>query len=129
VINSNDRIVTGSVLPDYTYSFGIDLNYGQFSLGAFFQGVKGVNTYPEAIIATPFWFATSVTERWVNESWTPERPNAPLPILTSYEDSQNDNFLKSDFWVLDASYLRLKNIQLGYTLPAHFSDKIGLNRC
>ncbi len=129
VINSDDRKVTGSVLPDYTYSFGFDLSYRRFSLNAFFQGVKGVNTYPEAIIAMPFWFATSVTERWANESWTPERPNAPLPILTSYEDSQNDNFLTSDFWLLDASYLRLKNIQLGYTVPERFLSKIGVSRC
>lgn len=129
VINTDDRKIIGGVLPDITYNFGIDLSYRNFSLSTFFQGVRGINTYPEGIIATPFWFGTSVTERWVNESWTPDRPNAQLPIMTAFEDSQNDNFVKSDFWLLDASYLRLKNVQLGYTIPGGVLKKIGLNRC
>jgi hypothetical protein len=93
---------------------------------AFIQGVQGIKTYPEGMVATPFWFGTSVTKDWVNDSWTPERPDAKLPIMTTYEDSQNDNFMLSDFWLLDASFLRLKNLQFSYDVPKTFISKIGI---
>jgi TonB-linked SusC/RagA family outer membrane protein len=128
VVNSDDRIITGKALPDYTYNFSINFSYKNWSLSSLFNGVKGVDTYPQRIIATPFWFGTSVTKNWVKNSWRPDKPNASLPILTTYEESVNDNFLYSDFWLLDASYLRLKNLQLSYSFSDQILEKIGLRK-
>ena len=60
-INQDDRVISGGVIPKYTYDFTINLTYKNWALTGFFQGVSGIKTYPEAIVATPFWFGTSVT--------------------------------------------------------------------
>lgn len=127
VINADDRVIIGGALPDYTYDFTLNLTYKNFDLMAFFNGVQGVSTYPSRIIAVPFWFGTSVTQEWVNNSWRPDRTDAKLPILTTYEESQSDNFAYSDFWLLDASYLRLKNLQLSYKFSNELVKKFGLS--
>ncbi len=127
-IDTDDRIITGKVTPDYTFDFSLNFSYKNWSLNSFFNGVLGVDTYPQRIIATPFWFGTSVTKEWVNNSWTEDRKDAKLPILTCYEDCVDDNFLYSDFWLLDASYLRLKNLQIAYSFPNMFIKKIGLQK-
>jgi len=128
VVNQDDRIVFRSALPDYTYSFNLSASYKNFTLSGFFQGVNGVYSYPERIIAVPFWFGTSVTKEWVENSWTPERPDAKLPILTTFEDTQEDIFQYSTFWLQNTSYLRLKNVQLAYNFPKKILDKIKLQQ-
>ncbi|MDR3261435.1 MAG: TonB-dependent receptor [Tannerella sp.] len=115
-VNEDDRQIRGSVVPKYTYTFGLNLAYRQFDLTAFFQGVTDVHTYGDRIGATPLWFGCGLPEAWVTDAWTPERgTSATLPIITTYEGSLNENFRVNDFWLRDASYLRLKNVQLTYT--------------
>lgn len=123
-IDEDDRIIVGGVIPKYTYSFNITLDYKNFTLTGFFQGVQDVYTYPQGIVATPFWYGTSVTKEWVNNSWTPERTNAKLPIMTTYESSVDDIYRGSTFWLKDASYLRLKNVQLTYTVPTAILERL-----
>lgn len=125
-INQDDRVISGGVIPKYTYDFTINLSYKNWALTGFFQGVSGIKTYPEAIVATPFWFGTSVTRNWVDNSWTPERPDAKLPIMITYEDGLNDEYMWSNFWLQDASYVRLKNLQFSYNVPNKVISKIGL---
>lgn len=127
VITEDDRIIVGGVIPEYTYQFNINLGYRGLELTTFFQGVQNINTYASLIGAQPFWFGTSVQKEWITDAWTPENRNARLPILTTFESSVNDNFRNSDFWLRDASYLRLKNIQLSYTLPKKVLGKLVSN--
>ena len=125
-INSDDRVATGNTFPTITYTFNINVGYKNFSLATFWQGVEDIQTYNNHISGVPFWFGTSLPSEWVNNSWTPENPNASLPILTRYQDATTTNFRPSDFWLLDASYLRLKNVQLSYDFNQAFLDKLGL---
>ena len=123
-ITEDDRQIGGSMIPKYTYSFGLDFSYKNFDLNAFFQGVTDVYSYGDQIGATPLWFGCGLPEKWVTDSWTPERgTSATLPILTTYEGALNENFRKNDFWLRNTSYLRLKNIQLSYTIPSSFLQK------
>jgi TonB-dependent starch-binding outer membrane protein SusC len=62
------------------------------------------------------------------DRWTPNNPEATYPRLTVGSESAN-NAAKSDFWIQNAAYLRVKNIQLGYTLPASVSKKAGMSNC
>jgi len=126
VIDQDDRVITGSTLPKYSYNFSLSLSYKNLSLRGFFNGVQDIDTYPSGIVAFPFWYATSVTKEWVNNSWTSKRTDAKLPIMTVYEQSVDDNYRPSDFWLKDASYLRLKNLQISYSFPKQFIEKIGL---
>ena len=118
IINGDDRIIvnTSTIIPKYTYGFGVDMNYKGFGLTAFFQGVSGLKVYPTANLAFPFNNGANATWEWATDSWTPERTNAKLPIVTESTGGQ-DNFQPSTFWLRDGSYLRLKNIQLSYALP------------
>jgi TonB-linked SusC/RagA family outer membrane protein len=126
-ITEDDRQILGGVIPKFTYSFGINLSYKRFDLTTFFQGVTDVYTYGDRIGATPLWFGCGLPERWLTDAWTPERgASATLPILTTYEGSLNENFRKNDFWLRNASYLRLKNIQLTYTVPDRILKKLML---
>lgn len=128
VISVSDRVIQGSNIPKLTYQFNANLSYKRLSLSAFFQGVGKVFTYTENIGAMPFWFGTSVTKEWLTDSWTSENTSARLPILTTFEGSQTDNFRDSNFWLKNVSYLRLKNIQLNYDLPESWLGKVGIQK-
>ncbi|WP_197084164.1 TonB-dependent receptor [Sphingobacterium sp. Ag1] len=127
-ITENDRQIVGSNIPRLTYQFNINLSYKDLSLSSFFQGVGNVYTYAENIGAMPFWFGTSVPKKWVTDSWTPDNPNASLPILTTFEGSTTENFRSSSFWLRNAAYLRLKNLQLAYNLPKTWVDQVGISK-
>ena len=117
-ITEDDRKICGGVIPKVTYNFGVNLSYKDFDLSAFFQGVADVYTYGDRIGATPLWFGCGLPEKWLTEAWTPERgTSATLPIITTYEGSLNENFRTNSFWLRNASYLRLKNLQIAYNVP------------
>jgi len=127
-IAESDRIIQGSNIPKLTYQFNANLSYKRFSVSAFFQGVGRVYTFTERIGAMPFWFGTSVTKEWLTDAWTPDNPNATLPIITTYEGSTAENYRDSNFWLKNASYLRLKNVQLNYDLPVDWVSKVGIQK-
>ncbi len=126
VIDINDRQAEGSTIPSYTYSFNVNFGYKNFKLNTFWQGVADVQTYNKHVSGVPFWFGTSLPIGWAKDSWTPDNPNASYPLLIRYQDAQNTLFRDSDFWLLDASYLRLKNIQLSYDFDSELVSNWGL---
>jgi TonB-linked SusC/RagA family outer membrane protein len=125
-IDGDDRIITGSSIPKYNYSFNINLGYKRINLTAFFQGVKDIDTYPTANLMIPYNNGAGVLKEWITDSWTPENTSASLPILTT--NTATENFANSTFWLRDASYLRLKNIQLRYDLPEKWVSKLSLKK-
>jgi len=129
VINAEDRTIINSstVIPKYTYGFGVNMGYKGLSLNAVFQGVAGIKIYPTANLAYPFANGANATWEWATDSWTPERPNARLPIVTESTGNQ-DNFQANDFWLRDGSYLRLKNIQLSYLLPQRWMSTLRISK-
>lgn len=128
-ITSDDRVIisTSTQIPKYTLGFGVDLGYKGFSLNAFFQGVAGLKIYPTANLAFPFNNGANATWEWVTDSWTPDRPNARLPQVTP-SNVDKDNYVASDFWLQDGSYVRMKNIQLSYTLPSEWLSKAKIKK-
>ncbi|MFA4868938.1 MAG: TonB-dependent receptor [Pedobacter sp.] len=116
IVDNNDRVVIGNSIPKYTYGFVLNGGYKNFELSAIFQGLADVDTYLTGNLAMPYKNGAGVTKEWLTDSWTPEQPNAPLPRLTT-SNGYPANFQTSSFWIRDASYLRLKNIQLSYNFP------------
>jgi TonB-linked SusC/RagA family outer membrane protein len=129
IINGDDRVIvnTSSIMPKYTFGFGVNLGYKGFSLTSFFQGVTGIKVYPTANLAFPFNNGANATWEWATDAWTPDNRQARLPIVTESTGSQ-DNFLPSTFWLKDGSYLRMKNIQFGYTLPTKWLSKVKISK-
>jgi len=124
-ITDADRTFLGDPHPDFTYGFNFDASYKNFDLSFFLQGVQG----NKMINMVRRWIdfnnqAGNRSLRMLNDSWTPENPNASLPILDA-NDSRSQQ--PSSYFVEDASYLRLKNITIGYTFPSSPLAKIGLS--
>ena len=124
VINGDDRYIAGNTFPDYTYGFNVGLNYRNLSLTSIWQGVQNIDVWLSGNTILPFNNGAGLTKIWITDSWTPENPTAKLPRITTRHQYTAENFSPSDFWLADASYLRLKNIQLSYNL----SHKKFLNR-
>ncbi|MCP9765681.1 SusC/RagA family TonB-linked outer membrane protein [Lacihabitans soyangensis] len=125
IIDSKDRTYLGSGTPDFSYGFTTNFNYKNFDLRFFFQGVKGA----EIVNGLTFTNqkgnlgANLITERL--NRWTATNPSTNEPRVT--EADPNNNYRFSDRYVQDGSYLRFKNITLGYSLPASILAKIKIH--
>lgn len=129
LINGDDRVITSisSQIPKYTYGFGLKLGYKGLSLNSNFQGVAGIKVYPTANLAFPFNNGANATWEWATDAWTPQNANARLPIVTQAAAGK-DNFQASDFWLRSGAYLRVRNIQLNYAIPANWLSKVKVNK-
>ena len=92
----------------------------------FLQGVGGVKSFVSGrILGSLYDKDGDPTSIWLNR-WTPANPNATFPRVWN-SNSQNDpSAHPSSFWVRDASYLRLKNVQIGYTVPVKVLARKGI---
>ncbi len=129
IINGDDRVIVNASpqMPKYTYGFGFSLGFKGVSLTTAFQGIAGVKVLPTANLAYPFNNGANATKEWATDAWTPENPGARLPIVTTSTGSL-DNYQRSTFWIRDNSYLRMKNIQLGYALPERWLSKVKISK-
>ena len=116
IIDDKDKIITKNSIPELTYSFGMSCSWKGFTFEAQFQGVGAVYAYLKDNLAYPFNNGAGVTMDWATNSWTPENPGAKLPLLTTATNA-TQNFIPSTQWLYNCAYLRLKNIQLTYSLP------------
>ncbi len=122
-ITDADKTIIGSTMPRYTYGFNLDLGYKGLRFSAFLQGVAKANGYLDSHYVIPA-VNSSAIKPWQLDYWSEDNRGAALPrvSVTSTNNTQN-----SDFWMRSASYLRLKNVQLGYEIPKSWlaNSKIG----
>jgi len=117
VIDQNDRVYAGSPIPTLTYGLTGHLYFKQFDLGMFFQGVKGDKIYNQVgMDIEGFYRPFNVTEKTATQSWHGEGTSNTLPLL-SWNDATNNTQMSTRF-LESGSYLKLKNIQLGYNLTS-----------
>lgn len=121
LVNADDRVIIGNTIPRFTYGANLNASYKNFTFNAFIQGVGQVDGYLYGRAIQPFYSGASAYEQH-KDYWTSENRDAAFPRLT-WGDSGN-NYQHSSFWMKDASYLRLKNIQLGYNLPTSFLNNL-----
>ncbi|WP_184177550.1 TonB-dependent receptor [Rhabdobacter roseus] len=119
VINNQDQVIIGSPIPRYTYSTNFDLGYKGFDLSVFFQGVGKADGFLFGQGIMPFYLGGTVQEQH-KDRWTPNNPDATFPRFAFNEINNEQN---SDFWMKSAAYLRLKNVQLSYTIPGTLLKK------
>ena len=123
-INDDDKSIIGSTIPRYTYGFNLDLAFKGVRLSTFLQGVGKATGYLNSHYVVPLANASAV-KPWQEDYWTPENPNAALPRLSHVSTNNTQN---STFWMKDASYLRLKNLQIGYEIPTAFLSKLKIGK-
>lgn len=127
VIDAKDRVVVPGAYPKFFYGGSIDLAWKNFDLTAFFQGVEGQKFYVQGggWGLTPYVQGSPPTLDFVKNRWTPENHTNKYPAMYASGYGPVDG-TASTYWLLDASYLRLKNLAIGYNLPRRISQKMGL---
>ena len=116
-ISDDDRTDIGKGMPDWTFGFNFSVSWKDFDMNMMWQGTIGNDIY-DATRRTDI--TSSNLPSWMLDRWTGEGTSNKYPRF-AYGD--NTNWQSSDLYVYDGSYLRLKNIQIGYTLPRKLTSK------
>lgn len=124
-IDDKDRTYIGSAIPDFVYGFNASFEYMRFDLNLLFQGVRG-----NEIVNVNRYITESSTDgenkgKDMINRWTETNADSSFPRAISSDPNDNDR--ASDQFIEDGSYLRLKNIQLGYRLPSSLTNRISLS--
>lgn len=124
----DDRFILGNPFPRYTFGFTYTANWKGLDLSVFFQGVgkRSMWIRGEGVEAFHNSNEGPVMDYHIDR-WTTENTTASYPRLTIGTESAN-NAARSDFWIQNAVYARLKNVQLGYTIPSQYTEKIGISK-
>ncbi len=125
VINSDDQVPIGYPLfPEIVYGFTGGFDYKGFDFSALFQGVANGDSYFQLEAGWEFFNGAKVLEHHLGR-WTPEtKETTTYPRISSASSDAANNFQTSDFWLRNAAYLRLKNMEIGYTLPKNLLKRI-----
>ncbi|WP_232336602.1 SusC/RagA family TonB-linked outer membrane protein [Mucilaginibacter aquatilis] len=129
---SGDRRIIGNSAPRYTYGINLGANWHNFSFSTFFQGVGKQQWYPSTETEM-FWGQynrpyNNIPKFHLGNMWTPENTNAYFPRTMSRAASSNTNRtlgVAQTRYLQNVAYLRMKNLQIGYTLPAKWLSRIG----
>ncbi len=124
--NDADIVDLGTNASRYNYSINISAKYKGFDFSAFLQGVGKRTIYYSGGYHQP-WFRPWLQplKRFYGNTWTPENPDAKYPRLTMGDTNANWNYWYSSMNKINGAYLRVKNIQLGYTIPNNVTEKAG----
>lgn len=115
VIDGNDKAFLGNFLPDFSYGFNLNAAYKGFTASMLIQGVQGNEIYNGTKVLTQGMMRLFNAEKAVLDAWTPENTNTNVPRAVSGDP--NLNARTSDRFVEDGSYMRIKNLTVGYNLP------------
>ncbi len=121
-ITSDDRTNIGNGTPDWTFGLNLNAEWKGFDFNVFFQGVQGADVF-DATYRSDVHSGNYPT--WMLGRWTGEGTSNKYPRLVLGDAT---NWQVSDLYICDGSYLRMKNITLGYTLPKHLTNKLTIER-
>ena len=132
VIDEKDRVVLGNAFPRYTFGFTYNVAWRGFDLNVMLQGVGKRSQYLRGELMEPFHsnYSYCIYEHQL-DFWTPTNPDARWPRLVAPGSSSSTNnwgMAGSDIYLLNAAYLRVKNVQLGYTIPKTWTQKFGVDK-
>ena len=132
-VDANDRVSLGSPQPKFFGGLNFDANYKQWDFNLFFYGVYGnkIMNYQESVLESfqkrGSEGVDNVSYQYYQNRWTPDNPSNRYSRATANDDAIGSN-VPSSVWVEDGSYLKLKNITVGYSLPASLVKKATLTR-
>lgn len=122
-IDSDDRTWIGNPNPGFNYGFNVSLEYKNVDLTTFWQGVGDVDVINQTKYQTDFWSVDDVGSnkgtRLLN-AWSPQNPTSTIPALTTVDSNAESRF--STYYIENGSYLKLRVLQLGYTIPKNIID-------
>ena len=130
IINDDDRTVIGSPLPDFNYGFNSKLTYKDFDLNVFIDGISGVDVLSRTVRnATNGQGFSNQLVSYYEHRWHPtNNPNGTLARPDYTQSSERGRANVSSAFIEDGSFLRIRNITLGYNLQNSISSKFGVSR-
>lgn len=130
IIDTNDRTAIGNpVYPLLTGGVNLGFSYKGFDFSMTWAGATKTSRFLSGSYREPFGSlnSKSLMKYMIEEAWTPEKGNASLAPAISFTSKAN-NYKDSDLWLRDASYLRLKNVEIGYSLPNNILKKMRMSQ-
>lgn len=130
-ITPDDRVILGNPFPRYTFGFTYNASFKGFDANVFFQGVgKRDNLIRGELIEAYHYGYSGTMYEHQKDFWTPANTGAKLPRIAENGSSSNSINYKvgSDIYLFNAAYARLKNVQIGYSLPAAVTSRLHMQR-
>jgi TonB-dependent starch-binding outer membrane protein SusC len=126
-ITADDRTSLGSPIPKVFGGLNLDATFKAFDFNVFFYGVFGnkILNYQKAVLES-FGGLQNISVEYFNNAWKPDRPSNRFARITN--EDNNGNTRPSDVYVESGNYVRLRNIQVGYTLPANLAGRFSITR-
>lgn len=127
-LTADDREYCGSSDPKIIYGFNINAGWKGIDLSLMFNGAAGVKRLFDGyeVYGNFSGDAAHPATIW-RDAWTPDNHDASMPrIFYDTNSASSSRSVQSDFWLQNTSYLRLKNLQLGYTLPKGWLNSVGV---
>lgn len=130
IINEKDQQWIFDPTPAFSYGINIYLEYKNFDLTMFWQGVQGVDIISDLKKETDLWSGLNIgflnKGKRVLDAWSPANPGSDIPALAR-NDSNNEKRV-STYYVENGSFLKLRNLQVGYNVPKAWAEKIRMER-
>jgi TonB-linked SusC/RagA family outer membrane protein len=126
-ITPEDRVFIGDPNPNFTYSFNLGFNFRSFDVSAFLYGSQGADIFNSNRYFIDFWpsFQGQKSKELLYNSWRPDRTNTNIPKATTAANFSTNEQVNS-YYLENGSYLRLRTLELGYTLPTSLTSKINV---
>ena len=127
-ITPADRVFIGDPNPDFTYSFNLGFNYGNFDFSGFLYGSHGADIFNSNRYFIDFMpsFQGQKSKELLYESWLPDRTNTTVPKASAKANFSTNEQVNS-YYLESGSYLRLRTLELGYTLPTDLVGRINVS--
>lgn len=119
-----DKQDIGNTIPKWSYGLSSSFNYKGFDLSLLFQGLAGVTGYNYNVITSMQYEYRTISTKW-RDAWSPTNTDTDVPLL--YMNNSWDH-QQSSYWAKDLSFLKLKNVQLGYDMPNNWVSQLGLEK-
>lgn len=127
VVNDDDRVPIEGQYPNFSYSYNFNANWKGLDLSFFFQGEQGRRLFVNNWGTIPFIQGTPPTVDW-RDRWTEDNPSTTMPKIYWGFSAPDKVRRNSTYFLENASYLRLKNITLGYTLPVALTERARIQK-
>jgi TonB-linked SusC/RagA family outer membrane protein len=127
-VDNDDRQVISGKFPDFDYSFNAYANWKNFDISLFFQGVQGQKFFTNEYAYQTFIQGSPPSVEWLTERWTGPGTSNWLPRITFNNQGSSQNNRANTWFLQNASYLRLKNLTIGYSLPGKLISPIRCER-
>lgn len=126
VITPADRTIIGDPNPDFLYSLSVNASYKKWDVAMFFNGVQGNDLYEATRYFTDFPTFDGARSTRLLDAWSPTNTGSMIP--SPYVGVSDLEYASSSYYVQNGSFFRMKNIQLGYTVPINKDSKLGISK-